>query len=342
MPKNKEAVSRYNIIDSCICSRYRPYPSMEELIETLSEKLGTTFSVSTIQKDIKAMREDEQLGYMAPICFAKARNGYYYSDPNYTIKKFKLNEHELEAIEFATGVLAQFKGMKVNESYNQAIDKIRTSLSMSRATGDSRMRHAVQTEETTHLRGMDEFEKFMYCIKERIPFSFVHYSYDRKDFKAHVVHPYLLKESNKRWYLVGYSEEHKAIRYFGLDRIYDPVLLKRPFHEQPNIDLREHFRDKIGLTAIAEPGKEKSEKVLLWVSHSWANYLQSMPMHHSQEIIRTMDNGDLIIQLTLIPTYELLALLQSFGHRVVLQQPRWLVKKLREELESNLQQYAQR
>ena len=40
-----------------------------------------------------------------------------------------------------------------------------------------------------------------------------------------------MKESNKRWYLVGYSEEHKAVRYFGLDRIYDPVLIDKPFKE---------------------------------------------------------------------------------------------------------------
>jgi len=35
------------------------YPSMDDLIDTCERKLGKPFSVSTIQKDIKAMKEDE-------------------------------------------------------------------------------------------------------------------------------------------------------------------------------------------------------------------------------------------------------------------------------------------
>ncbi len=339
MPKNKEAAYRYSIIDKRICSIYKPYPSMAELIDALESELGTSFSVSTIQKDIQAMKHDEQLGYNAPIRFAKARNGYYYEDPKYTIRSFGLNEREIEAIEFATGILAHFRGLKVNEAYNQAVEKIRTSLNIKKGDRDSNLKNAVQMEDTTHLRGMDDFEKFMHCIKEHIAFSFVHYSYDRQTFKAHVIHPYLLKESNKRWYVVGFSEEHQAIRYFGVDRIYDPVLLALPFKEHLGQDLRDHFRDKIGLTAIAPVGKEKTEKVTVWVSREWANYFQSMPLHHSQKIVHILKDGELLIEFTLIPTYELLALLQSYGNRVMLQQPKWLVKKMRDELEKNLQQY---
>ena len=61
MPVNKEAFLRYRILDRMLKNKAKPYPSMDDLIDELEEKLGKSFSVSTIQKDIKSMKEDELL-----------------------------------------------------------------------------------------------------------------------------------------------------------------------------------------------------------------------------------------------------------------------------------------
>jgi len=93
------------IIDSCLTDRYKPFPSIFDLMEKCEVRLGKQFSVSTIQKDIKAMKEDEELGYMAPIRYSRSEDGYYYADENYTIKKVPLNSDEIESLEFAAGIL---------------------------------------------------------------------------------------------------------------------------------------------------------------------------------------------------------------------------------------------
>ena len=67
------------------------------------------------------MKEDELLGYLAPIRFSRAQNGYYYSDPGYTIKKVPLNEEEIDSLEFAAGMLERYKGLKVNDAFAQGI-----------------------------------------------------------------------------------------------------------------------------------------------------------------------------------------------------------------------------
>jgi len=337
MPKNKEAVIRYNIIDKCLTNRYKPFPSMDDLIEACEEELGTDFAVSTIQKDIKAMKEDKGLGYLAPIKFSKAENGYYYDQADYTIRSIGLNDKEIEAIEFATGLLKNFQGIKVNDTYNAAVDKILTSVKAKSSDKDKTLTHAIQLEETTHLRGSESMEKYIYCIKEKIPISFVHYSYSKQTFKANIIHPYLLKESNKRWYLVGYSEEHKALRNFGIDRIYDPVMLDVKFVNHDGSDLRELYKNKIGLNSFAS---SKAEKITLWVNDVFANYIKSMPLHNSQVIVDHLENGAIRIQLNLVPTYELISKILSYGENMMVEEPKWLIKEIVNALDKTSKRYA--
>ena len=60
MPLNKEAYLRYKIIDDCISNKRKPYPSMEDIMVACEERIGKSFTISTIQKDIKAMKEASQ------------------------------------------------------------------------------------------------------------------------------------------------------------------------------------------------------------------------------------------------------------------------------------------
>ena len=224
MPPPSEAALRYAIIDRCLTNLYKPFPTMNDLKYTIERELKTSVSTATIQKDIAQMKKGEdENGYRAPIKFKRSNQGYYYdliTHPNFTIRSLGLNEKESEAIELAASVLQQFKGIKVNDSYNHAIDKLYSSLNIKKSDKDKSLTNAIQPEETTYMQGMEHFENLVKSIKKKIPVSFIHYSYDKKLFKSIIIHPYLMKESNKRWYLVGYSEEHKEVRYFGLDRIY--------------------------------------------------------------------------------------------------------------------------
>ena len=63
MPINKEAYLRYRIIDRRLRKRGAPYPDMDDLLEACEQELGTTFAVSTIQKDIKAMKNGDELHF---------------------------------------------------------------------------------------------------------------------------------------------------------------------------------------------------------------------------------------------------------------------------------------
>ena len=343
MPPPRDATLRYKIIDECLTNIYKPFPTMDHLKYTIERELKTSVSTATIQKDIAQMKKGEdEGGYNAPIKFKRSNQGYYYDFvkfPDFTIQSLSLNEKEFEAIALAASVLQQFKGIKVNDSYNHAIDKLFSSLNIKKTDKDKTSVNAIQPEETTYMRGMEYFETLVSSIKKKIPVSFIHYSYDKKLFKAIIIHPYLMKESNKRWYLVGYSEEHKEVRYFGLDRIYDPVLIDKEFKENKGGDLRTLFDNKIGLNNIHDREVEKPEEVTLWVSRTMANYIKSMPLHKSQTHKEFGGYGEILVTLHLVPTYELLAMILSYGKHMELLTPKWLRKEIEKELERSVVKY---
>ena len=94
----KAASQRYQIIDTLLTNRMKKYPTKDYILYCCGEKLDKSLSTSTIEKDLKVMREDPTLGYNAPIAYCKANKGYYYTDPEYTIKKLNLSLEDWETI----------------------------------------------------------------------------------------------------------------------------------------------------------------------------------------------------------------------------------------------------
>ena len=77
--KNKNASARYRLIDIRINMKQKNVPSLQDLVDFVSEKIGEKVSVSSIQKDIYAMRYDESLGFLAPIEYDNYKKGYVYT-----------------------------------------------------------------------------------------------------------------------------------------------------------------------------------------------------------------------------------------------------------------------
>ena len=169
MSLNKEAYIRYTIIDACITNKQKPFPSMEHLIEECERKLGKQFSISAIQKDIKTMKEDELLGFIAPIKFSKSNNGYFYSDSEYSIRKISLQESDIEALKAATDMLTMFTGSRVSENFSNAVDKIFTSVHEHFPDGNSR-RKIIQTDNSANHKGFEHFEFFLHAAKKKFRF----------------------------------------------------------------------------------------------------------------------------------------------------------------------------
>ena len=128
MSLHKHALIRYRIIDAMLRNQYNPYPSIEDIRSKCEESLfgsdwGDHISISTIEKDFKAMRTDAELGFFAPIKYSRIHNGYFYTEDEYTIHNVPLKNEDIEAIKFASNTLMNFKNLMFAQ-FRFAIEKI--------------------------------------------------------------------------------------------------------------------------------------------------------------------------------------------------------------------------
>jgi predicted DNA-binding transcriptional regulator YafY len=301
----------------------RPYPSLEFLRVECERKLDIIISESSILKDINSMKTDDRLGFDAPIKYSKSNNGYYYSDPEFSIKKLSLQEPEIEALKMAVDVLSIFSGTRVSDNFNLAIEKVLASV---HEQFPESKRKIIQTDTTPNHKGFENFELLLNSATTKTPVNFIHYSYKNRIFKSVIVHPYLLKEFQNNWYLVGYSETHNEQRTFGLDRIYEPILLKHSFIAPDIEKINQYFENIYGVYPLENQALQKIEFV---VNPFLSDYLNAHPIHQSQKRIRQTSYGHAIFTLDLIPTRELINFFLSYSHQLIVREPIWIQEEIK-------------
>ncbi|MFN9710835.1 MAG: helix-turn-helix transcriptional regulator, partial [Bacteroidota bacterium] len=223
---------------------------------------------------------------------------------------------ELDAIEEAVDIIRTIGGTRVGVKFNHAIEKVLSS-TLERKTEDEKSLPVLQTMVPPPSRGFGNFDLFYKACKARIPVSFIHFSYKKRQFNHIILHPFLIKEFDNRWYVIGYSELHQKTRTFGLDRVSEPVLLKKKYIFSDKIELSAYLKDIYGVYPI--PGYKKM-KIKIKVSQLGTHYFQAYPLHESQKITKE-SIGTSFITFELIPSVELARYFLSQGWHVTIVSP---------------------
>ncbi len=324
MPANKYALLRYRIIDNCLTNKYKPFPTKEDLQYACEEALygssGEHISISTIEKDMRAMKSESELGYYAPIVYSKLKKGYHYTDEEYTIKEISLSAEDKEAIRFAATTLFQFKDLAIFDQFGSAIQKIFDRLNISPEMQDDAIDRFVQFESTPLAKGTENLPLLLQAIKETRAVRFRYLSFLDETESERLLHPYLLKEYRNRWYVIGKDDDKQRILTFGLDRISDPSIRDEYFSVDEDFDPETLFKYSFGITAGGKP-----EKIVLKFAPQSGRYVKAQPLHPTQRIISDSEDG-LTIELKVIPSYELASTIRSYGKSVEVLEPKALLK----------------
>jgi len=287
---SKGALRRYKIIDGILRNPYRKYPSLEQILDGCNEKLSADFSLETISKDLKHMRSPFPDGFDAPIKYCHYNRGYHYTDPDYSFTGISLRPQELDAIQEALDVIRAFGGARISENFNHALEKL-LSTTLENEAGQEALIHFSYTQK---LPGVSQY-------------------------KHHIIHPFLIKEFENRWYVIGYSEQHDSMRTFGLDQITGPVLLRRKYL-QTDKEVRKSFLcDVYGVYPVPEAVKEK---ITIAVGSNLTYYFEGYPLHETQ-VIQKHHAGDSTITFELIPSVELARFFLSHGRHLTVIKPAW-------------------
>lgn len=338
MPANKYALLRYRIIDKCIRNKYKPYPNKEMLRQACEDALfnsvGENVSISTIEKDLNAMRFDDTLGYNAPIVFSKTYGGYFYEDENYNIDGLPVNDDDLQALRFAATTLLQFKGIKVFEDFELAIGKIFDRVSFNQVGQDVNLKQFVQFETITEVKGNQFLPVLLQGVQNNLEIELQYAPFNSLEPKSYGLQPYLLKEYRNRWYLIAFDIGAKKMKTYGLDRVVNVELKEKKFTRTQQFLPDDFFNYALGITV----SDDKPEKVVLLFQGKQINYVKSQPIHHTQKILNDSKKG-LKVEIEVLNTIELQMLILGFGSSVKVISPKSLKKNIEKELTKTLQHY---
>lgn len=326
MPLNKDALTRYRLIDERLRNHMISKPSLDQLLVYVSDKMEKTVSRRTILLDIKNMKDSTELNYHAPIEFDHYQKGYYYSEQDYSINNMPVTEYELQGMEIAIGILRQFNNLHVIRQFEDAILKIADSVSINKKKQEQR--GVIHLDAPPHYKGLEWIPEIANAISSREILRISYQSFDRKEPKEYRIEPYHLREYNNRFYVFAKSikETKPGLRTFGLDRIIDIWPTDQHFDEK-KFDELGYFKNVIGITISPD---EKPQKVILSFTPQQGKYIKAQPLHQSQQIIKD-DNQEYRVSLNLVLNTELMMVLLSYGSKVKVLQPKSLAEKIMKE-----------
>ena len=133
---------------------------------------------------------------------------------------------------------------------------------------------------------------------------------------------------------MGWNEEYESITNVALDRIVSIKELTNTYKTQ-EIDFQEYFDDVVG---VSIPQNKEPEKIFLRIDNSLYPYIKTKPLHGSQTEKEVHDLYTLI-ELTVIPNYELESLLLSYGEGIEIISPKTFQNQVKVRLEESLNKY---
>lgn len=352
MPTNKNALTRIVILDELLSDRYHAY-SIQDMTNYLSRKLpqyGQNSGVSKrcVEKDI------EYLEYYFPIPIEFERytvdahsmdaDRVYkkrcirYADSTFSIFKGKLTDEEKGLLITALSILGSFDGL---DGFGW-IDDFSKRLELADTNPVIQMSKNL-------LENKSLMAEIFSAIRAKTVVKLHYQLFNNSEQREVFISPYLLKEYNRRWYLIGGAYDTGKLLTFALDRINSIELLTGYEYREAPEDLLDRYEDIIGISYFE--GAE-IHKIIFWVSDISSPYVETKPLHGSQikfnkERTKSMrqqypiPDGGALFSIECMDNYELIRELCSFGGELKVLSPKPIVDSIKQRIKAMFNLYWQ-
>jgi len=332
MPAGKNASYRYRLIDQALRNTGRRWYYLD-LIEHVSEKLAEEFDIEKgiskrqFDDDLRIMRKDPPQGYGAPII----REGgvIYYEDPDFSINDNPLNETDVEVLNEVLRLIKPFQSLPQLRELETIVGKVQGTISQS--TGEQ----IIELEHNPNAKGLIHLERLYPLIKDGREIQVSYQPFNWNEPLIQILHPYLIKEYNNRWFLLGWLPEDKRFTVLGLDRIDSYHETGGQVNKTKKKEMLKLQKQIIGVSAVE--GKSPVE-VKVWINAAQVPYIVTKPLHSSQKLVAEQPDG-CIFSFQLVPNFELEQTLLMYGERVKVLEPSELQEKIQKRLKEAIALY---
>lgn len=165
----------------------------------------------------------------------------------------------------------------------------------------------------------------MQAMLENAVMKLEYRKYQSEQTDHRTIHPYAVKEFEKRWYIVAFSEEAGGLRTYAMDRIRGLERTEEHFSIPKGFDVEELFASCYGIY-LPDPGQQ-AVLVKIRATEREASYLEDLPLHPSQ--IRLPGN---VFALHVIPNPGFVMEILRHGDRLEVLEPESLRETIKEEI----------
>lgn len=336
MPKNKNAETRYKILDKLLARRYGNYTMEdlrrlvnEELLDILGEEKFKPVSIRSIQYDLNYIQGEPFLADIEKYLFDDVSQNnpnktvkktcYRYRDRSFSIYQQKMTDDEKQILGEAMKLLGQFDGLPNLDR----LESLRASL-------DIKPDRQIISFTKNPLENSRRLGELFTAISQKQVIEVHYHVFAAPDEDRHtVLIPYLLKEYNRRWFLIAAAEDTGKILNFALDRIDSVVPLPSRHYVEYKGNINERFDDIVGVSLYDD---RPVQTIVFWVSDESKDYVATKPIHESQRHYRNEKEAELrrqyptleggaFFSIECIENYELIRELASFGKDLLVLSP---------------------
>ena len=261
MPETKNALIRYKYLDDLLSDRHHYY-STREIWEKCCEKLVDNgykdVTLRCIQDDIKFLEyapfyaDIERFRKSGKLCVRYQKDGY-------SIFKKELSDEEASLLREVLSTLGQFEGL---DNFKW-LDDFKIGL------GLDEQRQIICFSHNPYLRNSNLLAALFDDISNEVVVKLSYHTFADKTTRSIDFHPYLLKQYNDRWFVIGAADSDGKILTFALDRIdnIEPRPEKK-YIKCPD-DINDRFEDIVGVTLYED---RPIEHIVFWVSDASKDY----------------------------------------------------------------------
>lgn len=297
-------IARYfNIVRKLSQQKYCSYEDLERFLEREFEMLQLQDDTLEFNFSKRTLQRDIReirniLGI--DIMYSRSQRGYYIFQDDYSSDLFLKTLEEINS----------FSALKLTNSLESIVYLEKRKPKRAEFLPD--IVHAIQQ-------------------KKKIEFHYQKFGEEKETIRK--VSPIAIREHNNRWYLI--ADDKGIVKNFGLERMNKVSILNDKIDNNIEFNYIDKYKYSFG---IIVPSSEKPEKIVLSVTKKQAAYLESLPLHESQQILETK-NDEVLIGLELFLTEDFISEILSLSRSVTIIEPKKLKEKVKTILKETLEKY---
>lgn len=333
MPKNQLAIPRYRVILRTL-ARHGMHASKDIYLACIN--CGIETKLRTIQNDLKTLRDDDSIfgKKLNIVNDKKSRKWYSEGIPKEIFALLELDEGEVTALLFYAKTINQYSGYPIFKEMSKAIKKVIDSSNISDNIKELFEKESLlETEKHQPLKGIDLITDILEAIHNRNSLIIDYQRFDGDKIKTHELKPVILKEDKQMWYIIGENTKHESLMTLALDRIISLAVSTKRF-DPIKFNSNDYFKYSFGITV----SDDEPIDVIISFTPFQGNYLRTLPIHNTQEIIE--DNTEkFIIKVKVKPSYEFYSKILSYGSDATVISPKSITERVLKTFEKAIVKY---